>query len=145
MLSSMPITRSPNGTTESQLRPILDIVERIQEVQRDEDVDGFVELFHPDAVWVTGGGQRLIGRDQIAEFTRKVLPGATAHSTATYELVHVAFVRDDVALASVRQRYTPVGADALDHHEEGRPTYLMATDDRGVWKLVAGQNTAVAP
>jgi uncharacterized protein (TIGR02246 family) len=137
-------TSTPRGTTDEQTRPIVDVVARLEQVQLREDVDGFVALFHPDAVWVTGGGRRLVGREEIAAFPRTVLPGATAHATATYELVHVAFVRPDVAIASVRQRYTPVGDEPDDPWSEGRPTYVMALDDSGEWKLVAGQNTEVS-
>jgi uncharacterized protein (TIGR02246 family) len=120
-------------------------VRRLQTAQQSEDVDGFVDLFHPDATWVTGGGRRLIGRDEIAAFTRTVLPGAMATSTASYEVVHVVFVRPDVAIVAVRQRPTTLDGVPLDDQPEGRPTYVMATDDTGAWKLVAGQNTQVHP
>ena len=52
----------------------------------------------------TGHGKRLTGRDEIAAFTRTVLPEAMKDSTATYEVVHVVFIRPDVAAVKVRQR-----------------------------------------
>jgi uncharacterized protein (TIGR02246 family) len=124
---------------------IEDVVSRLQAAQQNEDVDGFVALFHPDATWVTGGGRRLIGRDEIAAFTRTVLPGAMATSTASYEVVHVIFVRPDVAIVAVRQRPTSLDGTPLDDQPEGRPTYVMATDDTGAWQLVGGQNTQAQP
>ena len=124
---------------------IEDVVSRLQAAQQNEDVDGFVDLFHPDAVWVTGHGRRLIGRDEIAAFTRQVLPGAMATSTATYEVVHVVSVRPDVAIVAVRQRPTTLDGVTVADQPEGRPTYVMATDPTGTWKIVAGQNTQVHP
>jgi ketosteroid isomerase-like protein len=40
------------------------LIQRVAELERSqqqEDVDGFLALFDEDAVWVTGGGIRLIG------------------------------------------------------------------------------------
>ena len=119
------------------------VVSALQEAQRTEDVDAFVELFHPDATWVTAHGLRLIGRDEIAAFTAKVLPGAMRDSSASYEVVHIVYVRPDVAVASVRQRPLTLDGDPLPGVPEGRPTYVMAKDDAGAWRLVAGQNTQV--
>jgi len=93
-------------------------------------------------VWVTAHGKRLIGRDEIAAFTATVLPGATAISGSSYEVVHVAAIRPDVAAVAVRQWATTLDDVPLDE-PEGRPTYIMATDASGDWKIVAGQNTIV--
>ena len=138
-------TNSTDATGHDRVRAVTAVVDSLQAAQQNEDVDGFIGLYHPDAMWVTGHGRRLIGRDEIAEFTRTVLPGAMANSTATYEVVHVVFVRPDVAVVAVRQRPTALDGTPLEGEPEGRPTYVMATDDTGAWKLVAGQNTAVLP
>ena len=61
--------------------------------QQQEDVDGFLALFAPTAVWVDGAGRRLIGLDEIGAFTRSVLPGAMAGISVTYEVEHVASSR----------------------------------------------------
>lgn len=139
----MTTTNSTSEIDLQQLPAIKAVIASLQAAQENEDVDGFVGLFHPDATWVTGHGRRLVGRDQIAEFTRTVLPGAMASSTASYEVVHVVFVRPDVAIAAVRQRPMSLDGVPLEDEPEGRPTYVMATDDAGAWKLVAGQNTGV--
>ncbi len=141
----MTTSSNPSETEHRKLAAVKAVIASLEAAQQHEDVDGFVGLFHPDATWVTGGGRRLIGRDQIAAFTRTVLPGAMADSTASYEVVHVVFVRPDVAIVAVRQRPTALNGRPLEGQPEGRPTYVMATDDAGAWKLVAGQNTAVQP
>src|SRR5690349_12516597 len=122
-------TTSPtsNGAPSTVIDAVSAVVTELQRTQHAEDVDGFVALFHPDAVWVTAHGKRLIGRDEIAAFTATVLPGATASSRSWYEVVHVAAIRPDVVAVGVRQWATTLEDVPLDE-PEGRPTYIMATD-----------------
>ena len=63
-------------------------------------------------------------------------------STATYEVVHVVFVRPDVAAVKVRQRPVTLDGQPIEGQREGSPLYVMARED-GRWCLVAGQNTLV--
>ena len=126
-----------------ELAAIWSVVATIQHTQRHELAEEFIALFIPDATWVTGGGRRLIGRHEIAEFTRRVLPGSMSELSVTYEVVHTVFVRPDVAVVSVRQRYLSRDGEPLVGETEGRPTYVMAKDSAGDWKLAAGQNTGV--
>jgi uncharacterized protein (TIGR02246 family) len=95
-------------------------------------------LFHPDAVWTTAHGKVLIGLDAISEFTRKVLPAANWDGKVSYEVVHVLFIRPDVAAVKVRQRYL-----SPDDKSEGAPLYVMTKQDDGRWLLTACQNTGV--
>ncbi|MFF7942163.1 SgcJ/EcaC family oxidoreductase [Nocardia gamkensis] len=130
---------TPAVDTAAETEAIRAVVASVQHAQRNELVDEFVALFREDAIWTTGHGRRLYGRAAIAEFTARVLPGATAHGTATYEIEHVLFIRPDVAAVKVRQRYfSPDGA--LD--SEGSPMYVMSKED-GRWLLTANQNTPV--
>ncbi|MGW4719321.1 SgcJ/EcaC family oxidoreductase [Nocardia sp. NPDC004260] len=122
-----------------ELEAIRAVVASVQHAQRNELVDEFVALFREDAIWTTAHGKRLFGRAAIAEFTAQVLPGATAHGTATYEVEHVLFIRPDVVAVKVRQRYF-TDAGALD--SEGSPMYVMSKED-GRWLLTANQNTPV--
>lgn len=116
---------------------IKQVVATLEHAQQNELPDEFVSLFRPDAIWTTGHGKRLIGRDQISAFTHQVLPGAMNGTTVTYEVVHVLFIRPDVAAVKVRQ--LSVTADGQD---EGSPLYVMAKED-GQWRLAACQNTVV--
>jgi uncharacterized protein (TIGR02246 family) len=124
--------------------PLVDVlVERVAELertQRGEDVAGFLSLFDPDAVWVTGGGRRLVGLDEITEFTRTVLPGAFADGgSVRYEVDHVLIISSEVVLTGVEQQYV-----ATDGAETGRglPTYVWRLAG-GEWRIIAGQNTTV--
>jgi uncharacterized protein (TIGR02246 family) len=128
---------------EAQRRDVAALEERVAELekaQQQESVDDFVGLLAPEAIWVTAHGKRLTGRDEIRAFTRKVLPGAMKDSTARYEVVHVSFVRPDVAVVNVHQRPTTHDGEPLEGQPEGRPVYVMSKED-GRWKIAAAQNT----
>jgi uncharacterized protein (TIGR02246 family) len=129
--------------TDTDVDDVTAVVAALQRAQRAEDVDGFVDLFAPDATWVTAHGRRLIGKQEIAAFTQQVLPGAMRESTSIYEVVHTVFVRPDVAVVAVRQRPVTLDGRPIDDQPEGRPTYVMAKDPDGNWRIAAGQNTQI--
>ncbi|MGN9786799.1 SgcJ/EcaC family oxidoreductase [Nonomuraea sp. ZG12] len=119
------------------LAAIKQVVATVEHAQNHELPDEFLALFHADAIWTTGHGKRLFGRDAISAFTHQVLPGGMQGSTVTFEMEHVLFIRPDVAAVKVRQVYrTSDGTNA------GSPLFVMAKED-GRWLLTACQNTLV--
>ncbi|MBB4889637.1 uncharacterized protein (TIGR02246 family) [Streptomyces netropsis] len=133
----MNATEPSRGT---EIEAIKQVVAAIEQSQRDGLPDEFAALFRPDAIWTTDQGRRLTGREEIAAFTHQVLPGAMTDSCTTYEVVHVLFIRPDVAAVKVRQRY--LTGDGQPIGNEGSPLYVMAKED-GQWRLTACQNTEV--
>ncbi len=136
---------SPIADNEAQRRDVASIEEKVAELQRaqqQESVEGFMRLFTPEAVWVTAHGKRLTGRDEIHAFTRRVLPGAMKDSTARYEVVHISFVRPDVAVVNVHQHPITHDGEPLDGQPQGSPVYVMAKEE-GQWKIAAAQNTHI--
>jgi len=127
-------------TDTTDVESITDVVATLEHSQQHELPGEFVGLFREDAIWTTGGGKLLIGRDEISDFTHQVLPGAMTDMTATYEVVHVLFIRPDVAAVKVRQRYLTLDGEQVGN--EGTPMYVMAKED-GRWLLTANQNTEV--
>lgn len=125
-------------TAAADIEAIRQVVATVQRTQRAKDAEGFLALFHPDALWTTAHGKVLLGFDAIADFTRAVLPDATWDGDVTYEAVHVQFLRPDVAAVKVRQVYHSAEGDT-----EGAPLYIMTRQDDGAWLLHAGQNTPV--
>ncbi|MFE0807363.1 SgcJ/EcaC family oxidoreductase [Streptomyces sp. NPDC058794] len=122
----------------ADIEAIRRVVATVERTQRAKDAEGFLALFHPDALWTTAHGKVLLGFDAIADFTRAVLPDATWDGDVTYEAVHVQFLRPDVAAVKVRQVYHSAEGDT-----EGAPLYVMTRQDDGRWLLHAGQNTEV--
>jgi uncharacterized protein (TIGR02246 family) len=120
------------------IEAIEQVVATVEHSQKHKDPDEFLALFHPAAVWTTGGGKVLIGLDTISEFTRKVFPAADWDGKVTYEVIHVFFIRPDVAAVKVRQLYLTPGDES-----EGAPLYVMSKQDDGRWLLTACQNTEV--
>lgn len=141
------------NTTEQAHRADLDAIERVvatvEHATRNENPEEFLGLFRADAVWTTGGGKRLFGLDEISTFTRQVLPGGMKGKglSVTMAVVHVLFIRPDVAAVNVRQQYSKIDGRPVDGDDvtfaEGTPLFVMAKED-GQWQLVASQNTEVA-
>ncbi|MDI3404447.1 SgcJ/EcaC family oxidoreductase [Streptomyces cavernicola] len=129
-------------TQAADLAAIHQVVATVQRTQRAKDAEGFLKLFHPEALWTTAHGKVLIGFDAIAEFTRAVLPQAEWDGDVAYDVVHVTFLRPDVAAVKVRQAYHVPDGDPADD-TEGAPLYMMSREDDGTWLLHVGQNTLV--
>ena len=129
-------------TTAQDTAEIEKLVATVQHAQQNELAEEFVNLFREDAIWTTAHGKRLTGRDEIAAFTRQVLPGATKESTATYEVAHVVFIRPDVAAVKIRQRPVKPDGTPITDQNEGSPLYVLSKED-GSWRIAAGQNTIV--
>ncbi|WP_329500156.1 SgcJ/EcaC family oxidoreductase [Kitasatospora herbaricolor] len=139
---------------------VVALVADVEHAQQNALPEEFLRHFRADAIWTTGHGRLLTGLDEIAAFTRTVLPPtADSPTTAGYRPVHILFVRPDIAAVKVRQRpVTRDGAylDEIFHgHPDpaalavdqpgalpGTPTYFLAKDD-GVWRIAAAQNTVV--
>ncbi|MFF3334109.1 SgcJ/EcaC family oxidoreductase [Streptomyces sp. NPDC002888] len=88
--------------TDTDLEAIAQVVATIEHSQRNELPGEFVSLFCEDAIWTTGHGKRLDGRDEISAFTHQMLPGGMKDTTVTYEVLtyevlHVVFIRPDMA------------------------------------------------
>ncbi|HEX2577969.1 MAG TPA: SgcJ/EcaC family oxidoreductase [Aquihabitans sp.] len=114
-------------------------VAELERSQRAEDVDGFLALLASTAVWVTGGGARLVGIEEIAAFTRTVLPGAFADGSVDYRVEHASVLAPGVVLTGVRQTYRDGEGRTTG---EGLPSYVWRLED-GAWRIVAAQNTVV--
>jgi uncharacterized protein (TIGR02246 family) len=129
---------SPLGADAADIRAVERVVATVERTQRARDAEGFLALFHPDALWTTAHGKVLLGLDAISAFTREVLPKAVWDGDVTYEATHTRFLRPDVAAVKVRQVYHSAEGDT-----EGAPLYVMTKQDDGRWLLHACQNTEV--
>ncbi len=138
----MTFTTTPATSDASDVSALVARVADLERTQRTEDVDGFVALFDPDAVWVSAMGKRLVGRAAIAAFTRQVLPGAFADGSVRYDVEHIRFITPDVALTAVNQEYLTADGRPLTPPQRGRPSYIWRRHD-DTWLISSGQNTQV--
>ncbi|MCQ4209052.1 SgcJ/EcaC family oxidoreductase [Streptomyces longispororuber] len=132
------MTTDTGTITAEDVTAFEDVVATVERTQRDKDAEGFLALFHPDALWTTAHGKVLVGFDAIADFTRAVLPNASWDGDVSYEVVHAQLLAPDVAAVKVRQVYHSPDGDT-----EGAPLYVMTRQGDGRWLLHACQNTEV--
>jgi uncharacterized protein (TIGR02246 family) len=140
MLICMDMTVIDGQTQEAEIEAIKQVIATLEHSQQNELPDEFVGLFRADAIWTTGHGKRLTGRDEISAFTHQVLPGAMKDSTVTYEVEQVLFIRSDVAAVKAHAQYLTLDGQPIGN--AGTPLYVMAKED-AQWRLVACQNTEV--
>ncbi|MFF5969995.1 SgcJ/EcaC family oxidoreductase [Streptomyces sp. NPDC012769] len=133
---------APEGPeTDAEVAAVRRVVAEVEHAQQNELVDRFLSVFRrQDPVWTTGHGKRLSGFEEIETFTRKVLPGAMAESTAVYDVERVLFLRPDVAAVNVRQQPVRHDGTRIADRPEGRPFYILVKED-GAWRIGAAQNT----
>lgn len=139
----MTATTHPREASAADSERLIQLVADLERSQLTEDPDAFLALFDPDAVWVTGGGRRLVGLNEISAFTHSVLPGWRKDGgTATYVVEHIRFLTPDIAVTSVDQEY--LDADGAPHspRQRGLPTYTWRRQGND-WRIVNGQNTGV--
>ena len=91
----------------ADLASIRRFVQVVENTQWQRNADAFLALFAPDAVWTNPMGRRLTGLDEISDFTRKGLKMSPPDVFATYEVEHVSFLGDDVAVVNVRRMRLP--------------------------------------
>ncbi|MFL1380342.1 MULTISPECIES: SgcJ/EcaC family oxidoreductase [unclassified Nocardiopsis] len=136
----MDTTQPDDKTRETETERLRAVVAVLEHSQRERLPEEFIGLFREDAIWTTAHGRRLYGRDEIAAFTRKVLPNAVQEGTVFYEVEHVLFLRPDVAAVKARATYR--GPDGARIGNQGSPMYVM-TKEGGRWLLTANQNTEI--
>ncbi|RJQ68754.1 SgcJ/EcaC family oxidoreductase [Pseudonocardiaceae bacterium YIM PH 21723] len=131
------------GNQQSDLVAIRELVAQVEKYQNAELVDGALALYREDAVTTNVGGLVLVGRDAIAEFIRRFLPGSMEGLRVSYEVVHVVFIRPDVAAVKLRQTYVSTNGEPSEFEGEGSPLWILSREADG-WRKVATQNTRVS-
>ncbi len=139
----MTATTHPVDASAVDTDRLIQLVADLERSQLNEDPDAFLALFDPDAVWVTGGGRRLVGLADISAFTHAVLPGWRKDGgSATYVVQHIRFLTPDIAVTSVDQEYLDANGAPYSPRQRGLPTYTWRRHGND-WRIVNGQNTGV--
>jgi uncharacterized protein (TIGR02246 family) len=126
----------------ADLASIRRFVQVVENTQWQRNADAFLALFAPDAVWTNPMGRRLTGLDEISDFTRKGLKMSPTDVFATYEVEHVSFLGDDVAVVNVRSRAVTADRTPIPGEPDGAKLYVLVRHKKD-WLLAAGHNTFV--
>jgi len=118
----------------ADLASIRRFVQVVENTQWQRNADAFLALFDPDAVWTNPIGRRLTGLDEISRFTREGLAMAPADVFATYEVEHVTFPGDDVAVVNVRSRAVTADRIPISGEPDGAKLYVLVRNKKD-WLL----------
>lgn len=117
----------------------------VQEVERamwTRDVDAFLALFRPDAVWTNPFGRRLTGMGEIAPFTAQGVASTPADIFVTYQIEHIQFLGDSVAVVNVRTRSVTADRTPIPGEADGAKLYVLVLEE-DAWKFAAAHNILV--
>jgi uncharacterized protein (TIGR02246 family) len=104
------------------------------------NVDAAVDLYEPNAMFVTGPGQTAIGQAAI----REVLTGMLAGKPRLTMKVPIVLVNGDLALLVSDYSVAMTGADGKPTTIAGRGTEVVRRQADGTWRFVIDNPTGTA-
>ena len=142
------------STDESAIRGI---VAACESAWNAGDAAAFTSAMADDIDFINVLGERRQGRETVERGHRHIFATIYKDSRVRYTLDEIRFVRPDVTLAFIHahliSRLPPnaIAATAREaqiademHESQARPTMILAKSN-GHWRIVAFQNTSVAP
>jgi len=138
--SPRPLLARPTDGHDDDVAAIRAVVADVEAGFNGNDVDRATAHFAADAVSVGVTGAELVGIDAIVAAHRSLFAGVLADQHARYEVVDVAFVRPDVALARKHAWATDAEGTDLDVGHAMVALYVMVREE-GRWWIAARQNT----
>lgn len=107
-----------------------------------EDVDGYLEHFTEETVWVTSRGVCYRGRDALGAYLREVIPGGLTDGSVQYLVESVHPLGPSARLVVVAQTYLDASRRQRDARAAHTHTYVVVTAPAtGRLRIAAGQNT----
>ncbi|MFF3957032.1 SgcJ/EcaC family oxidoreductase [Streptomyces sp. NPDC001890] len=132
------------GTISPETRSaVTGVVKRLERAFNAKDPVALGEQYTEHASWTNARGTRLDGREAIAEFSAPALKSFLRDSFARYDVVKMLEIAPDVIAVNVVQAPTDSTGNPVDG-PWGATLYVIAEQADG-WRIVAGQNMAVAP
>ncbi|QWF85251.1 SgcJ/EcaC family oxidoreductase [Amycolatopsis sp. CA-230715] len=136
----MTTTESGTSSREADIEAIKQVIADFQYAHANQLVDEYMSLFKKDAIATMAGGKVLLGHDELIGHVRTAY-ARKSEGVSTYELVHLQFIRPDVAAVKLHQVHTSDTDDDL--RNEGTPLWILTREEDGRWWLAATQNTPV--
>jgi uncharacterized protein (TIGR02246 family) len=118
------------------------VVAALEKAFNDKDAVALGEQFALSASWSNAMGLRLDSRDAIAEFSARAFTDFLRDSYARYDVVKLLAIAPEVIAVNVAQTPTDSSGTPVEG-PHGATLYVIARQADG-WKIVAGQNNAVA-
>jgi uncharacterized protein (TIGR02246 family) len=104
------------------------------------DVEAAVELYEPNATFVTGPGKAAVGQAAI----REVLKGMMAGKPKVTMKVPIVVVNGELALLVSDYSVAATGADGKPATMSGRGTEVVRRQADGTWRFIIDNPTGTA-
>lgn len=130
------------GDTSSDDAAIRSVIQKAADAWENGDGEAYGEPFAEDADYVTFGGMRLRGREQIAALHQQLFDGPLAGSRLQLQIESVRFLTPDVALAHVSGGIIEAGQDALTSDRNSLQSLVLTRRD-GKWQVAGCQVTRI--
>ena len=118
------------------------LVDMLGRAFRAAELDGMLAMFRDDAVCVGVTGRLLVGTAELASAASDYLGGLSDDSTLGFDIVHIAFTRDDVAVAIVRHDPITSDGELLEGEPVGESMFVVSHERSG-WLIAAWQLTVI--
>ncbi|MET9922761.1 SgcJ/EcaC family oxidoreductase [Streptomyces sp. NPDC006435] len=132
------------GTISPETRAaVTGVVKGLEKAFNEKDPVALGGQYAESASWTNAKGTRLDGRTAIVEFSAPALKSFLRDSFARYDVAKMLAIAPGVIAVNVVQTPTDSTGEPVDG-PWGATLYVIAEQTDG-WRIVAGQNMAVAP
>ncbi|MFE7618583.1 SgcJ/EcaC family oxidoreductase [Streptomyces sp. NPDC057496] len=125
------------------LAAVTGVVKGLEKAFNEKDPVALGGQYAENASWTNAKGTRLDGRTAIVEFSAPALKSFLRDSFARYDVAKMLAIAPGVIAVNVVQTPTDSTGEPADG-PWGATLYVIAEQPDG-WRIVAGQNMAVAP
>lgn len=115
----------------------------LEKAHQAEDAGTYAGFFDADAVWVTGRGVCVRGRDRLTEYLRGAIPGGLSDGSVRYVVESAHLIGSDLGVVIVDQTYTNADGEPRDEHAQHTHTYVVSFTSKRP-RILAGQKTVRA-
>ncbi|MBL1076658.1 SgcJ/EcaC family oxidoreductase [Nocardia sp. 2] len=140
--SEAPVIADDSVDHTADRAAIAQVIRNVETAYNTNDAELMVADLAENAVVGNAMGVLQRGREAVLEASRAGLAGFLKDEYVRYEVLEIAFLRPDVAIAHKGARATTAEGQPIDRDDAMRALYVLVKQD-GRWWVSARQNTLV--
>jgi len=136
------VKRSTQRVRDEDVASIQQTIAELARIFHARDVAGIMSHFREDAVYVDIFGVPNVGSDSILAAATLYLIEAPEDAALRFDVVNIAFVRNDVAAVTVRHDPITTDGEILVGEPVGQSMFVMS-HEKADWKIAVWQLTVI--